>query len=368
MKKSLLITLDFPPNMGGVAAYWQRVCHGFSEAELVVLTSVSRSPDRIGDVQVLKHQLLAHFFWPHWTLGLIRTFFVVRKHTIRQLIAAQLLPLGTIAYVLFKLTGLPYIVQVYGMDIVAAQQSPRKAKLARLILSSAHAVVANSEATAKLAQSCAGKEIRVVVVYPVPEVVAASSSTVSELRSRYALNDKRVILTIGRLVERKGQDKLIEALPAIRQKVPNAVYVIVGDGPDQGRLSTLAKEQGCAIVFTGAVSEEQRNAWFSLCEVFAMPSRPLAGDIEGFGMVYLEAAAFAKPVVAGNSGGVTEAVEDGVTGLCVDGSSATEIAAAVAKLLKEPTFAKHLGEEGKRRIETKWNWEEMLNRFRQTLL
>lgn len=368
MKKSLLISLDFPPNVGGVAAYWQRVCYGFSVAELVVLTPVLRAPEKMGEVQVLKRRLLARFFWPRWTLGLIRTFFVARKHQIRQLIAAQLLPLGTIAYVLFKLTGLPYIVQVYGMDIVAAQQSPRKARLTRLILGSARAIVANSEATARLAQSCAGKDVKIVVVYPVPEVAEARSSTIDELRSRYGLNDKRIILTIGRLVERKGHDKLIEALPAIRHEVPNAVYVIVGDGPDKGRLSTLAKEQGDAIVFTGAVSEDQRNAWLSLCEVFAMPSRPLAGDIEGFGMVYLEAAAFAKPVVSGNRGGVTEAVEHGVTGLCVDGSSATEIAAAVTKLLKEPAFAKRLGAEGKRRMETKWDWAVMLNRFRQILL
>ncbi|MBI4121852.1 MAG: glycosyltransferase family 4 protein [Parcubacteria group bacterium] len=368
MMKVLLVSIDFAPNHGGVAAYWLRVCRTLVGSELAVLTNIAAAPKAGLPQQIVVRPLLSHWFYPRWLRGVFDIWRTCRQLQCRQIIAAQLLPVGSMAYILHRLTGIPYVVQVYGMDLALAMRHPRKKRLARRILRSAHAVIANSQATARLAKECDGEDLNIQVVYPIPEISQADVKVMDHLRAKYHLSGQRIILTLGRLVERKGQDKVIEAMPAIRAQVPDAVYVIVGDGSDAGRLKTLAKEQGEAIVFTGSVDEAERNAWLSICDVFAMPSRTLPGDVEGFGMVYLEAAAFGKPVVAANSGGAGEAVEDGKTGLLVEPTSADAIAGAITRLLLNPAEAQALGTEGKRQMQTKWQWNEQIERFKQALL
>ena len=171
-----------------------------------------------------------------------------------------------------------------------------------------------------------------------------------------------MILTVGRLVERKGHDMVIRALPGIERAVGPVRYVVAGAGPEEPRLRALAREVGCAsdVRFIGPVSGEDLAALYSACDVFVMPSRALAqrDGVEGFGIVFLEAGACAKPVVGGRSGGITDAVLDGVTGMLVDPADGAELQAVLIRLLDDPVEAQRLGARGRQRVEAlAQSWE-----------
>jgi len=179
------------------------------------------------------------------------------------------------------------------------------------------------------------------------------------VRARYALSDRPVVVCVSRLVPRKGQDTLVRAMPAIRARVPGAALLLVGGGPYRGRLRRLAAEVGVAehVVLTGSVPWEELPAHYAAGDVFAMPCRTHAGglDVEGLGIVFLEAAATGLPVVVGRSGGAPETVRPGETGTVVDGRDVAEVAAAVAELLADPALAAKYGAAGRDWMRQHWS-------------
>jgi phosphatidylinositol alpha-1,6-mannosyltransferase len=180
-----------------------------------------------------------------------------------------------------------------------------------------------------------------------------------QLRDRYGLHGKQVVLCVSRLVPRKGQDTLIRALPLIRRAVPDAVLLVVGGGPDERRLRGLARRHaGDAVVFAGGLSHAETADHYAAADVFAMPCRTRRAGLEaeGLGIVFLEAAASGLPVVAGNSGGAPDAVLDGVTGTVVDGRNIREVAEAVTLALRSPGRTA-TGAAGRRWVESDWSWE-----------
>lgn len=183
----------------------------------------------------------------------------------------------------------------------------------------------------------------------------------AELRTRYGLGDRPVVVCISRLVPRKGQDMLIKALPDIRRRVAGAALVIVGGGPHADTLHRLAQNGGVAddVVFTGGVPGEELAAHYAMADVFAMPCRTRGAglDVEGLGIVFLEASATGVPVVAGRSGGAPETVLDGETGQVVDGRSHDEIVEVIGDLLADPAKARRMGEAGRRWIARDWSWD-----------
>lgn len=189
----------------------------------------------------------------------------------------------------------------------------------------------------------------------------------AELRARYRLGGRPVVVCLSRLVPRKGQDMLIRALPAIRQRVPGAALVIVGGGPYGSSLRRLAHSFGVAehVVFTDGVPGEELPAHHALADVFAMPCRTRGAglDVEGLGIVYLEASATGVPVVAGRSGGAPETVRDGETGVVVDGWDVGAIAASVSDLLADPARAAQMGAAGRRWVVQNWQWHTQAERL-----
>jgi phosphatidylinositol alpha-1,6-mannosyltransferase len=189
----------------------------------------------------------------------------------------------------------------------------------------------------------------------------------AEMRSRYGLGDRPVIVCLSRLVPRKGQDMLIRALPAIRSRVDGATLVIVGGGPYLERLHRLAGEAGVTehVIFTGGVPGAELPAHHAMADVFAMPCRTRGAglDVEGLGIVYLEASSTGIPVVAGNSGGAPETVQDGETGRVVDGNNVDEIATAVSEILADPQRAAQMGAAGRRWAVDNWQWRSQAARL-----
>lgn len=188
-----------------------------------------------------------------------------------------------------------------------------------------------------------------------------------EIRARHGLGDRPTVVCVSRLVPRKGQDMLIRAWPGLRERVPDAALLIVGGGPYRKRLTELAAELGVSgqVVITGSVPWSELPAHYNAGDVFAMPARTRGKglDVEGLGLVYLEASATGLPVVAGTSGGAPETVLDEVTGHVVDGRDVGQLRETLAALLADPVRARRMGEAGRAWVKENWRWDTMADRL-----
>ena len=198
-----------------------------------------------------------------------------------------------------------------------------------------------------------------------------SPQDAGELRNELGLSEKKVIVSVGRLVHRKGQDVLIEAMPAIIKDVPDAHLLMIGEGPYRGYLENRVKALGIheSVTFIGRIHYVDLPRYLCVGDLFVMPSRSrLAGlEVEGLGIVYLEASACGLPVIAGDSGGAPDAVLEGQTGLVVDGTQKSEVASAVVELLLDPERSQAMGIRGREWIIQEWRWEIWAARFAEIL-
>ena len=193
----------------------------------------------------------------------------------------------------------------------------------------------------------------------------------ADLVERYRIKNVPTILCVGRLVKRKGQDKLIKALPEIKDEFPNVRLLLVGEGPLRKKLSKLVKKLQLEdnVIFTGRVSYEELPKYFRVGDIFAMPARTrnFGLEVEGLGIVYLEASATGLPVIVGSSGGAPDALIQGETGYVVDGRNVEEIARQISYLIRDPESAKRLGAKGRDWIESKWSWQLWGEKFSEVL-
>ncbi|WP_017559445.1 glycosyltransferase family 4 protein [Nocardiopsis baichengensis] len=193
----------------------------------------------------------------------------------------------------------------------------------------------------------------------------------AEVRERHGLGEGPVVLSASRLVPRKGVDALIQAMPWVRARIPDARLLVVGDGPDRERLRRLAAWTGVEgeVVFAGPVAHASMPPYYAAADLFAMPcrTRRLGLEAEGLGIVFLEAASCGLPVLAGSSGGAPETVAHGTTGYVVDGGDAREIADRITRVLTSGSRAKAMGEAGRRRVERAWTWDGAAERLEKLL-
>jgi phosphatidylinositol alpha-1,6-mannosyltransferase len=209
-------------------------------------------------------------------------------------------------------------------------------------------------------------QVPVTVLYPGADVERFRPDLATEdIRSALGIGGAPLVVCVSRLVKRKGQDTLIDALPAIRARVPGARLLIVGGGPDEARLRERASPLSDAVVFVGQVSEDDLPRYYAVGDVFAMPCRTRLGglEVEGWGNVFIEAAACGRPVVVGDSGGARESLVDGETGILVDGKRTEAVADAVATLLADPERALAMGVAGRERVLRDHTWPEIAGRL-----
>jgi phosphatidylinositol alpha-1,6-mannosyltransferase len=385
MKKTLLITLEFPPQVGGVANLLANLCARLPNDKISVLAPrVPRNYlfDQNQKYKIYRRKLIIEtvLFWPRWFFLFWHTCRLIRQEIIEErkggkrteeILVGQVLPVGYSALILWKLFKIPYSVLTYGMDITLPARNKWKRRMLIMVLRNARRIIcAGSFVQSKVVELGMPKE-KTIVIYPCPNLNQESRTKNQsfdqtqgrelrkEIIKKHNLEGKRILLTVGRLVERKGHDMVIEAMPKVLDKVPNAVYLIVGDGPNLNNLKFKIlnfKLEG-KVIFAGKVPDEGLSAYFDLGDVFIMPSREIDGDVEGFGIVYLEANTAGKPVIGGRSGGVSEAVKEGVSGLLVDPLNVNEIAEAIIKLLTNEELRIKLGNQGKERVEKEFRWE-----------
>ncbi len=373
MKKTLLVTLDFYPNIGGIAHYWAHLGGCMSPAAWVVLAP----PLPKGVVECDSHYtlyrkpLISKKLFPRWLELLIHTWHISRKEKIEILIAAQILPVGTICWILHMLLKIPYVVSTHGMDIMMPLKNPWKRFLSQCILQGAEKIIANSTFTAYYLSTYGISEKSIEIIYPCPTVAGSKliqpSEMVGSILSR--CEGKKVLLTVGRLVKRKGHEYVIQALKDVQKIIPDIIYLIVGGGRTHNELKQLVSslDLNGVVMFTGLLSDNDVTTLMKRCDMFIMTPVDLDGDVEGFGIVYLEAGLHGKPVIASRTGGVGEAVIDGVTGLLVDEKNSDQIRDAIVRLSTDELLAKKLGEQGRGRVLKEFNIEEQVKKLRTIL-
>lgn len=370
MKKTLLVTIDFPPMFGGVANYWANLAKYMPSDDFLVLApdfDNSLDFDMKQSYLIYRKKMMTEkrWVWPKWLPILWETWRVVRMEKIKRIIVTHVLPVGTVALFIKKMLNIPYVVSLHGLDVAYAARTAKKRKIAKKVLQNAEYVIVNSDYTKNLMIEKLGiKEIsKIITVYPCPNIkyTEVDQEKFNEFKNKHVLNNKKIILTVARLIERKGQDVMIKAMKKIVQKVHNAVYVIVGHGEEANKLKELARSLDLdgRVLFFEDIQDEELPYFYQLSDVFVMPSRILNdGDVEGFGIVYLEANCYGRPVVAGNCGGAVEAVLHNQTGLTVDPKSENEITQAIISLLENQDKAKQLGFNGKKRVEETFTWSK----------
>lgn len=369
MKKTLLITLDFAPQVGGVATYWANLCKNLPADELVVLAPEADSSIDFDTKQpyiIYRHELILenNIIWPRWLPFLLNAWKIARREKIEQIIVAQILPGGLVALLLKIFLRIPYIVSMHGMDIAWTQRVKRKKIAGDLVLRNAKAIIANSKFTLKLVEVATNKLPKVKkIIYPCPsEGLLRRQELPGIITDRLELErfeNKKILLTVARLVKRKGHDKVMEALNYLKDRYPDLIYLIVGRGEYRKELDVLVEKHGLQerVFFFADVSDKELPMFYNLADIFIMPARQLKdGDVEGFGIVYLEANIFHKPVIGGKSGGVIDAVIHEKTGLLVDPESIDQISKSIAQLLDNRQLADLLGHQGAKRAREEFNW------------
>jgi phosphatidylinositol alpha-1,6-mannosyltransferase len=361
--RTLVVTNDFPPRVGGVQQYiWNLVRNLPADRVAVLAPNWPGWREHDQRVPFPVHRWPARFLWPTPELGR-RVRSLVREHRAQVVLFGHGYPLPLMAPDL-EATGIPSVVLTHGAEVWLAR-TPAVAASMRWALGRARAVTVVSRWTAHALERVLPSEVPRVLLHPgVDPVRFNPKADGGTIRAAHSLDGRAVVLCVSRLVPRKGQDVLIAGMTYVRERVPDAVLMVVGDGPYRGRLEELATQAPTgSVVFVGAVPDQDLLAYYASCDLFAMPCRSRWGglEVEGFGIVYLEAAAAGKAVVAGRSGGAEEAVEDGVTGLLVEGAEPKAVALAVARLLRDPAALARMGSAGRQRVEREFTWARQSN-------
>lgn len=368
MRRTLLLTNDFPPRPGGIQAYLQALATRVPAEDLVVYAPAwagAAEFDARQPFEVVRHPGSLMLPVPD---VLRRGREIARSHGCETVWFGAAAPLALLAPYLRTAGVERAVASTHGHEVGWAML-PGARQALRRIGSTVDAVTFVSRYTRSRFAAAFGPAaaleflpsgVDTDVYLPDPAARCA-------IRARYGLGDRPVVVCVSRLVPRKGQDILVRALPLIRQRVPDAALLLVGGGPYRGRLQRLITEVGMTehAVLTGTVPWEELPAHYAAGDVFAMPCRTHGGglDVEGLGIVFLEAAATGLPVVVGRSGGAPETVRDGETGTVVDGRDVTDVARATAELLGDPVLAAKYGAAGRDWMTHSWRWDQHATRL-----
>jgi phosphatidylinositol alpha-1,6-mannosyltransferase len=303
-----------------------------------------------------------------WKIGLYRKFRkFVRRGGVECVLVTHRADFAESARLMAKPGGVPYVVVAHGGEILKARRKPSVQRN----LPPAAKIIAVSNYTRGLLVEL-GIESKKIVVIPNGTDTERfhPNADGSKIRKRYAPKGQKIVFTLSRLVKRKGHANLMRALSGLGSEY-NVEYVIGGTGEEEKNLRALAKELGIAkhVHFTGRIEDDELPKYYAACDVFAMPNRYVEGEmnVEGFGIVFLEANAAGKPVIGGDSGGTVDAIIDGETGFLVDPDDVSDIASALEKLLSNEDMAKRLGEAGRLRVERRFTWRHTASQVANVL-
>lgn len=359
MKRTRVLVLapDFPPAFGGIQLLVHRVVSYWQDLQALILTTAEGSEGADPGLAASVRRVNTSYTRSRpGKVALLSARAITEARRFRpQVVLSSHIVMSPAAWAIARLTGAPYIQYLHGREVTS------RPRLADFALRHSAAAIAVSDYTASLVASGLGR----TRMHRIPPGVDAPGPR------RQDQSPQPVILTVSRMSEpSKGHDVMLRALPLVRARLPQVQWVVIGDGPLRPRYERMALAFGVSdqVRFVGALQDDKRDAWFDAAHLFAMPSRlSSTGGGEGFGIVYLEAAAHSLPVVAGNVGGALEAVIDGVTGLLVDPTDHLAVAEAITDLLLDRERAQALGRAGAGRVPD-FSWPAVSKRVEQIVM
>jgi phosphatidylinositol alpha-1,6-mannosyltransferase len=374
-RKILLVTNDFGPRAGGIETFILGLLEQLDGSQVVVYTS-SQAGSTEFDNQLLERMNVvvirdkAKILLPTPRVNRDVTA-VLKKYDCRTVWFGAAAPLGWMAPKL-RTAGADKIISLSHGHEVWWCKVPLFSAIMNHIGNSLDVMTYLGSFTKSALEPVVGKKVKLIRIAPgidVEHFVPGAKSP--ELLRTYGLQGKKVILSVGRLVHRKGQDRLIQAMPKILQSIPDARLLFVGEGPYKSQLVKLVEKYKLQdyVQFVGRLTYPELPKHIQLGDVFVMPSRSrfFGLEVEGLGIVYLEASACGLPVIAGDSGGAPDAVLINETGLVVDGTKISEIAEATISLLSDPDKSHAFGKRGREWIESDWEWQIWGQRFKALL-
>ena len=372
----LFVTNDFGPRAGGIETFVIGLIERRTFGQTIVYTSAQAGSEAYDaawkldfGVTVIRDRAKILLPTPRVARNLTR---IIKESNIQVAAFGAAAPLGLLSASMKRAGVRKTVALTHGHEVWWAKVFPFNYAL-RKIGSSTDSLTYLGEFTQRAISRSLSKAAaqRMVKIAPGIDVDHFSPQDSTQLRKELKLENKRVIVSVGRLVHRKGQDHLIQAMPEILKSVPDAHLLMVGQGPYLSHLKKLVENLDLIdqVSFIGRIQYAQLPQYICAGDVFAMPSRSrfFGLEVEGLGIVYLEASACGLPVIAGSSGGAPDAVLDGVTGIVVDGENNQEIAVAAIKLLQDLAGSKAMGLAGREWIIENWRWEIWSERFNKLL-
>ena len=372
-KKVLLVTNDLGPRAGGIETFVLGLIEGLPKDSLIIYTS-SQKGDKAFDAQllekfgavVIRDRAKMLLPTPRITRKAVK---ILKQQQIKNVWFGAAAPLALMAGKLRSAGASNIVALTHGHEVWWAKIPILKSLLKKIIKDVDHLGYLGDFTKGEIAKISNQPQKFLQIAPGIDTEHFAPKSARGDLIEKYRLDGRRVIVSVGRLVHRKGQDELVKAMPKILEQFPDAILLFVGEGPIKQMLFNSAKQLGVLpkVVFAGRVSHHDLPDYICLGEIFAMPvrSRFSGLEVEGLGIVYLEASACGLPVIVGNSGGAVDAVLDKKTGLLVDGTKSDEIADAICELLANPERAKQMGAAGRDWVINNWqlsSWSEKFNK------
>ncbi|TSC72438.1 MAG: group 1 glycosyl transferase [Parcubacteria group bacterium Gr01-1014_38] len=358
----LLLTETFSPSVGGIQAYLSGIWGALPPQQSSVVAA-PQPGDRAWDAhrryRIVRAPMRA-WAYPRWRPAWQAVRELARRERIEAVVCGKALFEGRAALKLQVEFGIPFVVCTYAMEIQTWVRSPHACQQLQSVLRKAGRVVVINDQTKALLKSLGVAEERLVKLYPgVREEYFAVPPELEAFRARYQLDGKRVIATVTRLVPRKGVHVIVDALAEVRRAVPNVHLFLVGEGPEREALEHRINERGVrdAVTLLGNASDDNVRRALAVADLFALTPLDLPDDREGFGIVYIEAAAMGKPAVASRTGGIPEAVLDGKTGILVAPGDAHATAGALRELLTDDARRARLGAAARARADTEFHWK-----------
>ena len=372
-KKVLLVTNDLGPRAGGIETFVLGLIEGLPKNSLIIYTS-SQKGDKAFDAQllekfgavVIRDRAKMLLPTPRITRKAVT---ILRQQQIKNVWFGAAAPLALMAGKLRSAGASNIVALTHGHEVWWAKIPILQSLLKKIIRDVDHLGYLGEFTKGEIAKVGHQPQKFLQIAPGIDTQHFAPKSARVDLIEKYRLDGRRVIVSVGRLVHRKGQDELVKAMPKILIQFPDAILLFVGEGPIKQMLFNSAKQLGVLpkVVFAGRVSHHDLPDYICLGEIFAMPvrSRFSGLEVEGLGIVYLEASACGLPVIVGNSGGAVDAVLDRKTGLLVDGNNCDQIADAICELLANPERAKQMGAAGRDWVIKNWqlsSWSEKFNK------
>ena len=375
-KKVLLVTNDLGPRAGGIETFVLGLIEGLPKDSLIIYTS-SQKGDKAFDAQllekfgavVIRDRAKMLLPTPRITRKAVK---ILKQQQIKNVWFGAAAPLALMAEKLRSAGASNIVALTHGHEVWWAKIPILKSLLKKIIKDVDHLGYLGDFTKGEIAKISNQPQKFLQIAPGIDTEHFAPKSARGDLIEKYRLDGRRVIVSVGRLVHRKGQDELVKAMPKILEQFPDAILLFVGEGPIKQMLFNSAKQLGVLpkVVFAGRVSHHDLPDYICLGEIFAMPvrSRFSGLEVEGLGIVYLEASACGLPVIVGNSGGAVDAVLDKKTGLLVDGTKSDQIADAICELLANPERAKQMGAAGRDWVINNWQLSRWSEKFNKVLI